>query len=271
MGTPHGGADTRQNATGSQRGPVQSKQQQEAPRPLLLGSRRGRVSLLWGSRIRPRLTVGLSHSGCSPGQRQEDGAECEPWLATLLQARPAPTTRGRQKVAVSLEPFWGERGGRHPQAWTRALLPEMRGWQPAGLVLWSEGEWGSPAALGSEVPSDSTGARRNHTKLPVPASRETRKLEHDGSGAPTAWEVSEVSTHGWGVRDPPAVEERAAAPGRGTRLQGPILGLVLGHDGLAFAHLLAKLGHLRPQCCVLLLQEGRPDGDLVFLQASCVS
>lgn len=204
MGTPHGGADTRQNATGSQRGPVQSKQQQEAPRPLLLGSRRGRVSLLWGSRIRPRLTVGLSHSGCSPGQRQDDGAECEPWLATLLQARPAPTTRGRQKVAVSLEPFWGERGGRHPQAWTRALLPEMRGWQPVGLVLWSEGEWGSPGALGSEVPSDSTGARRNHTKLPracQPGDKEagTRRLRR------TDCLGSVRSLHAWmGCQGPPS-------------------------------------------------------------------
>lgn len=56
-------------------------------------------------------------------------------------------------------------------------------------------------------------------------------------------------------------------PGWGHGLQGPVLGLVLGHDGLALAHLLAQLRHLRPQGCVLLLQEGRPDGDLVLLQA----
>ena len=49
--------------------------------------------------------------------------------------------------------------------------------------------------------------------------------------------------------------------------QGPVLGLILWHDGLALAHLLAQLRHLRPQGRVLLLQEGRPDGDLVLLQA----
>lgn len=49
-------------------------------------------------------------------------------------------------------------------------------------------------------------------------------------------------------------------------LQGPVPGLVLGEYVLALAQLLAQVGHLLAQRRVLLLQEGRADGDLVLLQ-----
>lgn len=43
-------------------------------------------------------------------------------------------------------------------------------------------------------------------------------------------------------------------------------GLVLGQYVLAFAQLLPQVSHLLAQGRVLLLQEGRPDCDLVLLQ-----
>lgn len=48
-------------------------------------------------------------------------------------------------------------------------------------------------------------------------------------------------------------------------------GLVLGQDVLALAQLLAQVGHLLAQRRVLLLQEGRANGDLVLLEAPRVA
>lgn len=49
-------------------------------------------------------------------------------------------------------------------------------------------------------------------------------------------------------------------------LQRPVLGLEAGQDALAAAAVLAQLGHLLPQRCVLPLQEGGAHRDLVLLQ-----
>lgn len=54
-------------------------------------------------------------------------------------------------------------------------------------------------------------------------------------------------------------------------LQGPVPGLVLGEYVLALAQLLPQVGHLLAEGRVLLLQERRPDGDLVLLQAPGVA
>lgn len=83
--------------------------------------------------------------------------------------------------------------------------------------------------------------------------------------APT---TSHRSPRGGGFQGPGRERsEVRQRPSGGACYKRPVLGLILGHDGLALAHLLAQLGHLRPQGRVLLLQEGRPDGDLILLQA----
>lgn len=58
-----------------------------------------------------------------------------------------------------------------------------------------------------------------------------------------------------GSREPPGrgLRGRQCPAQVGAQLQGPILGLILGHNGLALAHLLTQFSHLRPQSCVLLL------------------
>lgn len=49
-------------------------------------------------------------------------------------------------------------------------------------------------------------------------------------------------------------------------LQGPVPGLVLGEYVLALAQLLPQVSYLLAEGRVLLLQERRPDGDLILLQ-----
>ena len=61
-------------------------------------------------------------------------------------------------------------------------------------------------------------------------------------------------------------------PGEGLGLlQGAIFSLVASHNGLEGPALLPQLGHLRPQCRVLALQECRAHRDLVLLQAPGVT
>lgn len=54
--------------------------------------------------------------------------------------------------------------------------------------------------------------------------------------------------------------------GGGVCSQRAVSGLVFGQNVLAAAQLFPQVGHLLAQGAILLLQEARPDGDLVLLQ-----
>lgn len=54
-------------------------------------------------------------------------------------------------------------------------------------------------------------------------------------------------------------------------LQGSVSAFIFRDNVLAFSHFLPQLGHLGPQSCILLLQKGSSDCDLVLFQTPSVT